>query len=252
MKKILLRLGGLIAIASPVGLMISCSGDNHDESHKFHSSTTVKTNYIEGQDSATLKVLIDKYNNDKSEINYRAIMNSINTNIKECSHIPLYIFYLSGDTLVQRSYPETFFQKITYTISPHDKDSGVSLGSNPLSSLTTSVIIEDLDFGGLGSLSTEHKTPQTVTSTQSLVNALKGLIALGTIGQAINGESEGRIYFHSSLDMLSEIGLLQSNPKQINSKVEVSSSIGQQLIHTIRNGEVKYFIDKSVNGKRAF
>ena len=252
MKKILLGIGTIIAVVTPIVSVVACSNEDKDESREFHSLSTVETNYIDGQNSSGLKVLVDKYNNDKSDANYKAIMDAINIVVSQSHHNPLFTFSLSGDTLIQRSTPETSFQKITYTINPYKKDSGVPLGSNPLSTLTTSVIIEDLDSTGLGSLSTDPKIPKTITSTQSLIDALKGLVALGTIGQAVNGESEGRIYFAKSSNMLSQIGLFQSGTKQINSKVEVSSSIGEQLIHTIHNGEVKYFIDKAINGKRAF
>ena len=130
---------------------------------------------------------------------------------------------------------------------------GLALEVEPFATLTTSVVIEDLDFAGIGSLGNLAKTAKTLVVTQFLIDALKGLTSLGDTGEASNGESEGRVYFGDSIDMLSQIALLQSGAtKQIKSIVEVSSTIGEKLVHTVHGGKVKYYLDKAINGKRAF
>ena len=255
MKKLLLGLGSVVAVVAPIATVVACNGDDKEG---------IRTGLVRvsGADAEIMMLV-----NANVKLTEEQAAAAYDVFVKEQGFASVTNIMISTGTL--ESNTKTFSFSITAGATRKDfiakaitvntvvspETGGINHGNvNPLfSSLTTSTVIEDLDSNGLGTKGTGTKGAAQLSVSHELVEALKGLTTIGTVAAGIAGESEGRVYFGESAEMLIQIGSLQSGANNLKFVTEVSSSIGESAVHTACGGRVKYFLDKTgANGKRAF
>ena len=134
MKKLLLGLGSVAAIAAPIAAVVSCGDDVGKEQV---TNIPMNTKYAAGQDSTKLQALINTFNVAKSSTTYDAVMMAISVEGGAVAYAGIlsatWALSLEGDVLTTGYSMTIQGQKVTmntiYTISPYTATSNSVAGA---------------------------------------------------------------------------------------------------------------------------